>query len=453
MRCWQGDKVVARRPSGKIIYQGKLTAPPKYVDDVAIVSAYGPRSTVDQFADRLPYQIRGGDAWQSLDADPAHYSVNELYSPTHKGNAIGVVLKQGEAFAISDRSGFYLWVDGYDIQRVSGTIRKKTVTQTANFSMRVRRASSLGTQTDVQTFVLSDAANPDGTTFAVTFDASADTAIIDWNATAANTPAVTRKYWVDDLRVGVITPADTFTTADVASDVADRCGYASVTSGSLNVLPLDWTGAATDLLDYIAALEDSTWLVLHDPSGRSWGKLHFRAWGHHVWHTRLDGMAEDNGLTVLPLYDAYATTWENARGMPQKLRSTAVGVGLTDPLPGKTFDYPEPAHIPDPQPDNALAAAINTRALQRLTKLRVQGSVKVNAVRPPGVPFDILPGDALRIGDFEPKIPAQRVAGVTYNRDGSVTCSLERDLHLDTLVRHVARKHHRHPGHRKRHHA
>jgi hypothetical protein len=37
VKCWQGDRITATRPNGKILYQGKLSAPPKYIDDVALV--------------------------------------------------------------------------------------------------------------------------------------------------------------------------------------------------------------------------------------------------------------------------------------------------------------------------------------------------------------------------------------------------------------------------------
>lgn len=450
VHCWQGDRVQATRPNGKVLYEGRLIAPPKYVEDVAVVSARGPRSIVDQFADRLPYQIAGGDDWQGLDSDPANYTTNIVpdISPNSKGNGIGV--KFGPAtYAVNDRNGFYLWVEGYAIARVAGTIRKHGA-QNANQDMRIRRAVPWGSATTISTFTLSDAANPDGSTFDVAFDASSEVAIIDWAINTAYSPTASRSYSVERVRVGVIATGDTFSTAQVAQDVASRCGYAVAATGSTNVLPLDWTSGATDLLDYVAAIEDSTWLVLHDPTGRNYGKLHLRAFGRRTWTTRLDGDAEDQGLTVCPLYDRYATTWESARGMPHKTTSKVADFGLRDPLPGRTFDYPEPGEIPDPQTDNTLALALNQRALRRLTTLRLEGQVKVNALRRQGVPFDILPGDLLRIGDFEPDVPAQRIAGVTYNRDGSVTCSLERDLRLDSMVRDVARKHTRHAGHRKR---
>jgi hypothetical protein len=51
-----------------------------------------------------------------------------------------------------------------------------------------------------------------------------------------------------------------------------------------------------------------------------------------------------------------------------------------------------------------------------------------------GVPYDIWPGDLLELGDFQPKVPPQRIAAVTYNFDGSVVCSLEAEVDTAALV-------------------
>jgi hypothetical protein len=458
VKMWQGDIVEAHRPNGRICYQGKLSAPPKYVitdgirGQVGIITAMGPRTVVDGFNDRLPYQILGGESWDAMDSDPAHYSVIESWTPVHHGHAIGMKTTLGEAVAagVAQRGGFYLFTDGHDIQRVAGTIRKAGP-QNANQTMTISTASQLGALTTEQTFVLSDAANPDGTTFAVACTNAVsprDTLTIAWNYNTAYTPPTTKRYWVDDLRVGIITDQDTFTTANVAADVANRCGYSSATAGSLNVLPLDWNGPATELLNYVAGLEDATWLVMHSGKKNVYGRLIFRPWGNTIWYVRFgDGSAEDGGLEILPLYDAITTTYESPHGMPQAKRSKASDFGIKDPLPGVQADYPDPIALQDTQPNNSLALAVNQRALQRLTQMRLQGSVTVRKTHI-RQPFDILPGDKLVIGDFQPQgVPPQRIAGVTYNRDGSVTCSLTRDLNLDSIVSRLAnrriRRHHR----------
>jgi hypothetical protein len=136
---------------------------------------------------------------------------------------------------------------------------------------------------------------------------------------------------------------------------------------------------------------------------------------------------------MLPLYDSFTTTFDNPPGVQQQVRSSAGDVGLKDPLPSSRYDYPEPLHLEDPQADKGLAEAVNAKALSRLTKLRVSGSVTVRYVSK-GVPYDMWPGDLLDLGDFQPRIPAQRISRVTYNRDGSVSCQLEDLSDVASLV-------------------
>jgi hypothetical protein len=133
------------------------------------------------------------------------------------------------------------------------------------------------------------------------------------------------------------------------------------------------------------------------------------------------------------LYDRITTTFDNPPGVQQSKRNSVGDFGLKDPLPGQNYDYPEPLHLEDPQPDAGLAEAVNQRALSRLVQLRVQGQVRVRYTTR-GVPYDIWPGDLLGLGDFQPKVPPQRIVAVTYNRDGSVTCSLGAETNVGALV-------------------
>lgn len=438
LRCWQGDIVEGRRPDGQVVYQGKLMAPPKYVDDVAQFTSVGPRNVVDRYNQRLPYQIRDASLWQELHADPAHFSGNSAkFAIAQKGSSVGVVVGQGQTYALNDNQGYYLWVQGWSIANVQFTLRKSA--NNSSFDLRVRGSDDAFTApTTITTKAMASGGDADGTSETISFSgAEYSIAVIDWNANGAASPN-NQRFWADDVRVGVITDQDTFTTSDVATDVAQRCGYAVSATGGVNVLPLDWNAPATDLLNYMADIEDATWLVLHNPDGnKKYGKLYFRDFGRSTWHTELGAWAEDEGLELMPLYDRVTTMFENPPGVQQQVRTSAGEAGLRDPLPGESYDYPDIMQLEDPQADGALASAINAKMLARLTTLRVQGSVRVRFVRE-GVPWDILPGDNLVLGDFQPTLPAQRIAAVTYNKDGSVTCSLERDVRLTALLDHLS---------------
>jgi hypothetical protein len=429
VKCWQGSKVVGTKPNGEVCYEGKLQAPPKYVDDVCIFTAIGPQDVVNRYNERLPYQINDSSAWTELHTKPAIFSGNSAkFGMAQKGNSIGVVVGQGQTFANNDNMGYYLWVQGWDISNVRFTLR--STASNGNFDLRVRGSDDIfSVPTNIQTYVMSTA---DGTEETVAFNADYSVAIIDWNANGAASPNNTR-FWAEGIRVGVITDQDVFTSAEVSADVGARCGYETDTQGGTNMMPLDWNGPATGLLDYCASIEDSAWFVMHSKQKNTYGKLYFRDWGHKTWHTRLGDWAEDQGLQMQSLYDRMTTTFENPPGVQQSKRNSVGDFGLPDPLPGQAYDYPEPLHLEDPQPDSSLAEAVNQRALTKLGRLRVQGQVLVRYTSR-GVPYDIWPGDSLSLGDFQPKIPPQRIVAVTYNRDGSVTCSLGMETDVGSLV-------------------
>jgi hypothetical protein len=213
------------------------------------------------------------------------------------------------------------------------------------------------------------------------------------------------------------------------------------------MMPLDWNTGAAELLNYLADIEDQTWLVMHSDKKHTYGKLYFRDWGHTVWHTSLGDWAEDQGLEVQPLFNRVTTTFESPPGVQQSVRSAPEDFGLKDPLRGQQVDYPDLLQLEDPQADNSLAQAVNAKALAKLTKLRLKGQIKVNYVSK-GVPFDIWPGDVLKIGGFQPDLPPQRIAAVTYQNDGTVVCSLGLDYNIAALVdkritRHLKRRNRR----------
>jgi opacity protein-like surface antigen len=432
VKCWQGSRVIGKKPNGEVAYEGKLQAPPKYVDDVAIFTAIGPQDVVNRYNERLPYQIRDASQWTELHSDPAKFSANSAkFDMAQKGNSVGIKVggpdgASAQTYNNGDNQGYYLWVQGWDISRVAFTLRRSA--SRAGFDLRVRGSDdNFSAPTNITTFAMSTA---DGTAEDIAIATDYSVLVIDWNANSTTSPDATR-FWCDDLRVGVITDADAFSTGEVAADVGNRCGYETATQGSINAMPLDWNGPATGLLDYLASVEDQTWMVMHSKKRGTYGKLYFRDWGRRTWHTRLGDWAEDNGLQMASLYDRVTTTYDNPPGVQQSKRNSVGDFNIKDPLPGETYDWPEPLHLEDPQPDSSMAEAVNQRALSRLTKLRVQGQVTVRYVSK-GVPYDIWPGDLLELGDFQPKVPPQRIVAVTYNRDGSVVCSL--DAETDTAA-------------------
>lgn len=435
----QGDRVVGRKPNGDIVYQGKLEAPPKYVDEVAYFSAMGPRSVVDGFNDRLPYQIRDASQWHELHSDPARFANNSAkLQIAQKGNSIGVVADQNSNYHSGDNQGYYLWVQDWDISNVRYTLRRTN--SFADFDLRVRRSDdSFSAPTTVTSYPMTTA---DGTTKNDAISASASVVIIDWNCNVAGptAPAANNRFWVDAVRVGVITDQDVFTSGEVAQDVGNRCGYETDCVGSANMMPLDWNSPATDLLDYCGDIEDQVWLVMDSKKKGTFGKLIFRPWGNTTWHTSLGDWAEDQSLEVQTLYNRVTTTYQNPPGVQQSVRSAPEDFNLKDPLPGQAIDYPSILQLEDPQPDSSLALAVNAKALSKLTKVRLKGTLLVRSTRE-GVPFDIEAGDVIKVGGFQPDVPPQRIASVNYQKDGTVQLSLGIDYNLAALVDQRITKH------------
>jgi hypothetical protein len=433
----QGDVVLGKRADGSVVYEGKLIAPPKYIDDVGYFRAVGPRSVVDGYNDRLPYQIRDASQWQELHTDPANFGGNSArFQIAQKGNSIGIIVQGKQDYNVGNNQGYYLWVQGFDISNVQFTQRNPDAN--GNFDLRVRSSDdNFSAPSTENSFAMNSA---DSTARDVSFSGSSSVAIIDWNASSSASPTDNIRFWCVNARVGVITAEDIFTSAQVATDVAERCGYEAKSEGATNMMPLDWNTAATDLLNYLCDIEDQCWMVMHSQKKGTYGKLYFRDYGRKTWRTQLGAWADDQGLEIQPLFNAFTATYENPPGVQQSVRITTKDVGIPNPLPGQQSDYPDPIQIEDPQPSRELADAVATRALQKFTQLRVRGTVKVRQVGGGGVPFDIWPGDLLHLGDFQPHIPPQRIESATYNVDGSVDCDLDLNMNLAALVDAIAKR-------------
>jgi hypothetical protein len=446
-RIKQGDHVIGKKPNGSVVYEGRVDQPPKYVDDVAHIVAMGPRTVLDGYNDRLPYQIRDASQWQELHADPATFASNSpKFQIAQKGNTIGIQTQQGQQYNNGDNQGYYAWVQGFDIQNLQFVLRK-TVSNT-NLDLRVRRSDDdFSAPTTVTTISMGGGGPADGTARDVDIAANASVVIIDWNANANDTPANNQRFWAQAIRIGVLTDQDVFTSSEVAQDVGRRCGYQVSAVGATNMMPLDWNSPATDLLNYLADIEDQTWLVMSSDRRGTYGRLIFRDWGHKVWRTHLGEWAEDQGLECQKLYNRATTTYQNPPGVQQSVRSAPEDFGLKDPLPHQQEDYPDILQLEDPQADDGLARAVNAKVLAKVTKLRVKGNLRVVYTKK-GVPFDIEPGDAIKIGGFQPDVPPQRIAAVNYQKDGSVVLSLGIDYNLAALVdqritRHLKRRNRR----------
>ena len=428
---FQGARVVGTRPNGKVLYQGLLASTPKIVNDVATIEAEGYQSRIRRRSSRLPYVIADASQWSQSNELPFDYANSEKYNLQSKKDGLGWVISNDTNYTASDRAGYGLYVPQHRVQRLKMTIRKSA--DDSNFQVDVRQADDLGSiSSPVDTKALG-AGTADGATFNVSA-VTKNTVAVFLTATAGSPTAGTNmRVTLQNIRACVIAGDDDWTTSDVVSDVAGRMHFTDdVDSTGTLIGGLDWNGNWDGLLDYLADIEDWTWLVIEDTSkAKADAALTFRDWGHHSWMTNLD-MAQEN-LTVAPLYNKVTVFYTTPGGVPQHKSYTPDDFGLDDPLDGDPYEYPDPIRLEDPQRNTNLADAIAEKLLRRVTQLRLVGSSKVMALEH-GVPFDMQAGDTITMRGYNPKAGPQRIASVTYNNDGSADVSIERDYDIAAML-------------------
>jgi hypothetical protein len=445
----QGQVVTGTRKNGKIVWKGVISQPPRIIEGRVMVKAEGWKVLVERGTDRITYQMADATQW-SLGTDQPFSGAgyqganHQKFDTFTKKDAIGWKLNGSQAFAVDDRLFYVMYCPGQLIQRVAFTMRRTG--SAGNFELEIFTATDLGAAaaTGLGTTAWSTA---DGTTKSITLTTPATTMLISMHSTAISTPGAF-KGWLEDIRVSCVTTSDTFTGGKIAADIAGRLGYTDkTTTGSTNLLPYDSTGSWTDLMDYAAMCEDYCWLVVDDPTNQNPAAMYFRPYGNKTWRTSMQQIANDS-LEIQPLYNRWTTNYFRPRNVPHHLTSRPSDFGITDPLQGSAipFPWPEPELLEHPQRATDLASTINQLGLTRMTKYRLQGSCTVNALFGPGVPFDMMAGDTLIIGDFSPPVGAQRIAAINYNADGTATVTLDRYFDLeDTLrkARHRVRRHRR----------
>jgi hypothetical protein len=446
----QGQIVTGTRKNGKIVWKGVISQPPRIIEGRVTVKAEGWKVLVERGTDRVAFQLADATQWSRKHEAPFSVYGNangSKFSLWAKKDSLGFD-QQTVAYVNADNDGYGLYLGAAGpIGRFKFTYRNDGMN--ANFDIRTFGALDLGGATQIDTFAASTA-DSTAKNIDVTGAGNYNTLIVQLHATAGFTPGATHRCWLENVTVTNtdVGNSTTFTGGQVAADIANRLGYTDkTTTGSTNLLPYDSTGSWTDLMDYAAMCEDYCWLVIDDPTNQNPAAMYFRPYGNKTWRTSMQQIANDS-LEIQPLYNRWTTNYFRPRNVPQHLTNRPSDFGITDPLQGSAipFPWPEPEQLDHPQRSTNLASTINQLGLTRMTKMRLQGSCTVNALFGPGVPFDMMAGDTLIIGDFLPPVGAQRIAAINYNADGTATVTLDRYFDLeDTLrkARHHVRRHRR----------
>jgi hypothetical protein len=445
----QGQVVTGWRKNGGLLWKGVITQTPRIIQGRVQIAAEGWKVLVERGNERITYQAADATQW-SLGTDQPFSSVSyaganhQKFDTFSKKDGFGWKVNGTQAFAVDDRLFYWFYTPGQPIVRVAFTMRK--VADAGNFELELFTGNDLGATAVVSNNTWG-AGNPDGTVKNLQPATPKNMVGLSIHSTAISTPGAW-KGWVEDLRVSCVTTADTFTGGQIASDLAGRLGYTDKTStGATNLLPYDSTSQWSDLMDYCALVEDYCWLVLDDPQNRNPAALYFRPYGNKTWRTSMTQIANDS-LQIAPLYNRSTTYYQRPRNALHHLTNRPSDFNITDPLVGSAipFPYPEPTTIDHPIRSVTLPTAMNQLILKRMTKYRLQGSCDVLSLNGPGVPFDMMAGDLLTIGDFQPSVGAQRIAQINYNADGTATVTLDRYFDLDDTLRrarHHVRRHRR----------
>lgn len=424
----QGAPLVLWRQAGDPLWVGELVAPPRIDEDWLHVRAEGDARRLG--TDPLLYRLDGGDVFVEADSEPHEYvfAGSEGFDLNSKRSQLTWKFGDGNtAYAVSDRAGWVLWLEGAEITRYS-----LLVEVSANFNdLNLQVLSGVGpsgalTVEGTHTLALGGAGAT--ATYATTLATPRDLLCIRANVTGAFTPAARRSVKVNRLRVYGRTTSDTFTLSDVVADVAALAGFATdgIEAHTLIALPLYWPDQDhAALLSYMAELADWLWMVRA-------GALVFRPYGFRTWECSTERGSVPN-LEPEPQANTFTQPF---RALSGRLRY-ATAAAVDDPFPGDVVPAPLPDPLEDAQPDNALALAVAQARVAYEASYRESGTLDLGELRYRWAlrdPNDIEPGDLLDITD-RPELGPQRITAVTYRHDAAPSVSLGESFNLmATLV-------------------
>ena len=431
-RIRQGQTIIGTRANGRILYKGTVVSPPKIVNDTAYVEGEGFQAIVRRHNERLPYLIADASQWSEISSEPFSYSASSKFTLQSQGDLLGWKVAPSETWGSSGlRDGYAIYIPDNGVQRIRATLRKSD--NDADWEMAFLGGDDLGAISDVTTKALS-VANPDGTALNIHYASTAsNTVAIVVRTTGSTTPSTKYHWWLQDVTACVIADDTDFSVSDVVSDVAMRLGFGEeVNTSSIQVETLDWTSGWDELLNYMAAIEDWTWLVIEDTSKQMKpAALVFRPWGHNTWNTSLD-LAKEN-LTVAPLYNRVTVMYERPAGVPHHKTYRPSDFGITDPVPDLEYEFPDSPTLENPQRSTNMVEAIAQRLMRRVTETRLAGTIRVSGLTS-GRPFDMKAGDMLNINGYNPAVPPQRISHITYNADGTADVQLERSWDVGAML-------------------
>jgi hypothetical protein len=419
----QGAPVAVYTQGDLQIWEGTLPVSPNLGEDGrAEISTVGPWAEAEAASEVRCFQVRGAKEWVEADSDPHNYNFNDGFMLNHAGGKLEFRAPKGEDFTTADVAGFLIWVPGAHFTRTALVMNKSG--DHANFELRLRGAQGpSGSFTTIDSYTWG-AANPTGTEKIATGlggDYDLITAQIHCTSTVSNL-ATRLRTWLTSLRVNDLAADDDMSASDVVTHTGEALGWNvdGVQSTAANVLPLLWTEQWSELLIYMADLEDH--FVRRIARG-----LEYAPWGDQSWEVLRSYSARPE-LKPLEAFNRAVIRYETVAGAPAEVSVDAD----PDPLPGqlKVIDY----DLSDPQPNSTLANAVAERMIGRYSLPRWAGRVEVYRSRHQAGPLAILPGDVIDVADWDMGVSQPlRVHGAEYRKDHA-TLAIESPISLVQLI-------------------
>lgn len=434
----QGSRLIAWLPSGRVLWSGRLAAPPHVVGGVAVLSAQGDQVLARKDSRRVLFATRDYGLWVDASSPPLSRTAQASLKGTVQPNHLAFEVMQASV-AQNDAYPLQLWAQGALLRRVAFTIDRSA--DTTDYKIRVQTATGAGTTTLVADYPLGSG---DAKTIDVTVASPGDSLIISLVRTGATTTTASRLVVrITNLRVGDAELTDGLPGSAAVDHVAGLLGLNrdAITSSTSNVLPLDWLqGDLAGLLDHVADIDDYRWLVLADANGP---RMDYGPWEREWAIDALGGRWED--MAPVEVFNQVRVRYQTAAGTPAELTVAAD----PDPLSASGITNVYEHALSGDQPNDILARYVANTLIARVSARRYTGRVVVaDASDAAGRgPMEILPGDLAVLRDFRPgENVTQRIHEVSYGPEG-VTLGIESGVSISGLLAALAAGALRNPTH------
>jgi hypothetical protein len=402
-----GAPVTAWTNADFLVWEGVIPTAPDVSGGRATIATTGPWADAEAASEVLLYQVRGGKLWVEGDEDPHNYAQNDGFVLNGRAGKLQFRAPKGEDFVANQVASFVLWIPGAHFTRYSFVLNKNR--DDANFGIRTRGAlGPSGSLTTIDTIDLGASGPASGTEQEkIGLSGDYDLLLIQLLCDTDQANLSTRlRTWLTSIRVNDRTTLDDFSASDVMMDVGGQLGWNlnGVQSTSANVLPLLWTEPWSELMLYMADLEDN--YVRRVASG-----LEFGPFGDQHWEL-LKTLNSTADLRSLEPFNRVVVRYETQAGAPAQVISDAD----PDPIPGRlrVMDY----DLNDPQPNDTFATAVAERMVAHYSQPRWAVSIEVYQARHQAGPLAILPGAMADVTDWDLGISQPlRIHGVEWRSD------------------------------------